>query len=61
MTTTSQPKGKTGKADQALAYIQKLYAIERQLKGKKADERLHIRQTQAKPIIPLCQASCRFY
>ncbi|RDH42211.1 IS66 family transposase [Zooshikella ganghwensis] len=47
----SQPKGKAGKADQALAYIQKLYAIERQVKDKTVDERLKIRQTQAKPII----------
>lgn len=46
-----QPKGKAGKADQALAFIQKLYVIERSAKDKTADERLAIRQTQAKPII----------
>ena len=46
-----QPKGKSGKADQALSLIQKLYAIERQLKDKPADERYQIRQTQAKPVI----------
>ena len=46
-----QSKGKTGKADQALAYIQKLYVIERQCKTLAADERYRIRQQQAKPII----------
>jgi hypothetical protein len=29
-----QPKGKVGKADQALSYIQKLYAIERKRQSK---------------------------
>ena len=46
-----QPKGKTGKADQALAYIQKLYILEKYSKDKPADERHRIRQEQAKPII----------
>ena len=46
-----QPKGKTGKADQALAFIQKLYVLEKQLKGIPSDERYRIRQKQAKPII----------
>ena len=46
-----QPKGKTGKSDQALAFIQKLYAIEKMAKEKTVDERLAIRQTQSKPII----------
>jgi transposase len=46
-----QPKNKTGKADQALAYIQKLYAIEKQVKDQPPDERYAIRQQQAKPII----------
>lgn len=46
-----QPKGKTGKADQALAFIQKLYNIERSVKDNPADERLSIRQTQAQTII----------
>ncbi|WP_290581016.1 IS66 family transposase [Ketobacter sp.] len=49
--TKQKGKNKTGKADQALAFIQKLYAIERQIKDKPVDERYHIRQTQAKPII----------
>lgn len=33
-----QPKGKTGKADQALAYIQKLYVIEKDSKDKPPDK-----------------------
>lgn len=46
-----QPKGKTGKADQALAFIQKLYAIEQRSKERPPDERRQRRQTQAQPII----------
>jgi len=39
------------KADQALAYIQQLYAIERDIKDKPINERHNIRQQQAKPFI----------
>jgi len=46
-----QPKGKTGKSDQVLAYIQQLYAIEREIRDKPVDERYNIRQLQAKPIV----------
>lgn len=46
-----QPKGKIGKADQALSFIQKLYNIERASKDKSSDERLNIRQTQSKDVI----------
>ncbi|MFT6350544.1 MAG: transposase [Psychromonas sp.] len=46
-----QPKGKAGKADQALAWIQKLYLIEKQIKNDPLDRRYQIRQQQAKPII----------
>ena len=46
-----QPKGKTGKADQALAFIQKLYLIEKKIKGDPPDRRYQARQQQAKPII----------
>jgi transposase len=46
-----QPKGKTGKADQAIAFIQKLYLIEKQIKDDPPDQRYIIRQQQAKPII----------
>ena len=46
-----QPKGKTGKADQALSWIQKLYLIEKQTKDDPPDQRYQVRQQQAKPII----------
>jgi transposase len=46
-----QPKGKTGKADQALAYIQQLYRIESDIKDKTSIEKLTARQQQSKPII----------
>lgn len=46
-----QPKGKTGKADQALALINRLYAIERRLKGAGAEQRYEARQQEAKPVL----------
>jgi len=46
-----QPKNKTGKADQAIAFIQTLYRIEKKCKDMSADERHHIRQTETKPVI----------
>jgi len=46
-----QPKGKTGKADQALAFIQRLYAIEKHIKDMAPDQRYRVRQQEAKPII----------
>ena len=46
-----QPKGKTGKADQALAYIQQLYRIESEIKDKSQKEKLTARQNQSKTII----------
>ena len=46
-----QKPGKAGKADQGLAYIQKLYAIERALKDKPPDERYQRRQADAIPIL----------
>jgi transposase len=46
-----QPKGKTGKADQALALIQKLYSIEKLIKDKPPDQKYGIRQEEARPII----------
>ena len=48
-------KGKVSKADQAIAFIQKLYVIEKKLKDKPNDERYAIRQQQAKPIIDKIQ------
>jgi len=44
-------KNKIGKADQALAYIQKLYAAERQIKDKLIGERYQTRQVQSKPVV----------
>jgi len=46
-----QKKSKAGKADQGLAYLQKLYALERTLKDKPPDERYRQRQAVAIPII----------
>jgi len=46
-----QPRGKTGKPDQAIAFIQKLYAIEKQIKDEPLEQKYRIRQQQAKPII----------
>lgn len=46
-----QPKGKTGKADQGLAYIQALYRIEQTIKDKTANEKTAARQQQAQPIL----------
>ncbi len=46
-----QPKGKTGKSDQALAYIQQLYRIECDIKEKTSSEKFTARQQQSKPII----------
>ncbi|MDO6528246.1 IS66 family transposase, partial [Motilimonas sp. 1_MG-2023] len=46
-----QGKGKTGKADKALAKIQKLYGIESRLNGESAEKRKAERQQHAKPIL----------
>ena len=37
-------------AGQALSYISALYAVEREVKSLTADERLHIRQVQSRPL-----------
>jgi transposase len=50
-----QPKGKTGKADQALAYIQQLYRIEHSIKEKNANEKFDTRQRESQPIIDKLQ------
>lgn len=47
----TMPKGKTGKADQAIAFIQKLYRIEAEIKDDPPDKRYTVRQSKAKPII----------
>lgn len=47
----AQPKGKSGKADVALSYIQKLYGIESRFKNATPEETYVARQTQAQPIL----------
>lgn len=51
-----QKKGKTGKSDQALAYINKLYAIEKKIKDDPPDKRYQVRQEMAKPTIEKLKA-----
>ncbi|WP_019606540.1 IS66 family transposase, partial [Teredinibacter turnerae] len=46
-----QKKGKTGKADQALAFIRRLYAIEKRIKDKPPDKRFAIRHKEAAPVL----------
>jgi transposase len=46
-----QPKGKTGKADQALAYIQQLYRIEQSISDKTADDKYQAREQQSQVIL----------
>ena len=45
-----QKPGKTGKADQGLAFIQKLYAIERKIADEPPDKRYEYRQQHAAPV-----------
>lgn len=47
----AQPKGKSGKADMALAAIQKLYRIETEIKHKAAAEKHLIRKEKALPLL----------
>jgi len=47
----AQPKGKTGKADQALAYIQQLYRVEQFISDKNKNKKYQERQQQSKPIL----------
>ena len=46
-----QPKGKSGKADQALALINRLYALERRLKEAGPKQRYEARQQEAKAVL----------
>lgn len=47
----AQPKGKTGKADMAISFIAKLYAVEKQHKGSDDQARLSARQLKSKVIL----------
>ena len=51
-----QPKGKTGRPDQALAMINKLYLIERQARDLDPLQRHQLRQDQAVPVVDQLQA-----
>lgn len=51
-----QPKGKTGRPDQALALIGKLYLIERQARELDPDSRHQLREQQSRPVIDKLQA-----
>ncbi|KPU52971.1 transposase IS66 family protein [Pseudomonas fluorescens] len=46
-----QPKGKTGRADIAPTKINKLYGIERELKGVSDEQRFMDRQEKSLPIL----------
>ncbi len=46
-----QPKGKTGKADQAIAFIQTLYRIESAIKYLSPEEKYQRRQKESVPVI----------
>lgn len=46
-----QPKGKRGRADQAIAYIGQLYGIERDLHHQSVAERFAARQTRSLPVL----------
>lgn len=46
-----QPKGKTGGADQALAWIGKLYQVERQIADWMASKRHEVRKAKAQPVL----------
>lgn len=47
----AQPKQKTGKADKAIATLQKLYRIENDIKTNTATEKYRIRQERALPLL----------
>jgi transposase len=51
-----QPKGKVGRADQALSLIRSLYAVEKQAKYATAEERLALRHDQSRPIVDKLEA-----
>lgn len=46
-----QPKGKRGRADQAIAFISRLYGIEREIREKSEADRLQVRQARSLPVL----------
>ncbi len=51
-----QPKGKTGRADQALNLIQKLYGIETSIADATPEHKRQVRQEQSAPIMQQLKA-----
>ena len=47
----NQPKGKSGKADMALSFIQKLYAVEKTARESSIEERYRLRQEKSQPLL----------
>ncbi len=47
----AQPKGTSGKPEQALSYIQKLFRIEASIKAATTDEKYRARQQESAPIL----------
>ena len=47
----ANPKHKTGKADMAISYITRLYAIEKDIKNQPTEERYRVRQEQSIPLL----------
>lgn len=47
----AQPKGKSGRADQAIAFISKLYAVETRCRELPASERYEHRQRDSQPVL----------
>ena len=48
---TAQPKNKSGRADEAIKQIRKLYRIEKEIKGLPASEKYKIRQEQSQSLL----------
>lgn len=46
-----QKKGKSGRADQALAFIARLYAIEKSMREASVEERFRVRQAESLPVL----------
>lgn len=51
-----QPKGKKGRADQALSLIRSLYAVEKHAKHLSPEERLELRREQSQPTLDKLKA-----
>ena len=47
----AQPKGKSGRADKALAFISKLYAVETRCRASTSEERYESRQTDSVQVL----------